>query len=93
MFLFPLIKITPKVTNYLSNKLLDPNKKSIIILICISAGYIFTFTFTILVIPSNVIYGDLSPKPNLTAHRGASSLTPEKIIEACIATIDYNAVV
>ncbi len=93
VLLYPIIKTAPKLKNYLSGKYLDPHKKALIIVICLITCYIFTFTIPIIYRPSNVIDGDLPPKPDLIAHRGASSLAPENTIEAGLAALEYNTVI
>ncbi|MFW9998749.1 MAG: glycerophosphodiester phosphodiesterase family protein [Candidatus Hodarchaeota archaeon] len=91
--LYPIIKIFPKIKNYLSEKFIDPNKKSKFIFSCLISLYLFAYIFPILYIPTTVIYGELPSKPDLIAHRGASSLAPENTIESGIAVLDYDLVV
>ncbi|NVM38022.1 MAG: hypothetical protein HWN81_20680 [Candidatus Lokiarchaeota archaeon] len=93
LLLYPIFKILPKIKNYLSERTIDSNKKSIIVFVCLIILYLFAFIFPILYIPTTVIYGDLSSKPYLIAHRGGSSLAPENTIEAGIAALDYDMVV
>ncbi|MFX1596499.1 MAG: glycerophosphodiester phosphodiesterase family protein [Promethearchaeota archaeon] len=92
LFLYPIIKALPKLRNYMSEKFIDSNKKSLIIIGFLISSYIFAFTFPIFYIPTTVIYGKLPSKPNLIAHRGASSLAPENTIEAGFAALDYDLV-
>ncbi|MFX1567894.1 MAG: glycerophosphodiester phosphodiesterase family protein [Promethearchaeota archaeon] len=93
VLLYPIIKIVSKIKNYFSEKFLDPNKKAAIIVVSLMVLYIFAFIIPLIYRPSNVISGNLPPKPDLIVHRGASSLAPENTIEAGIAALDYNNVV
>ena len=93
MFLYPLLKIIPQLKGSLSNKLLKADRKRILILTCIIGGYIISYSIPFIFIPSNVLYYDLPPKPELIAHRGASHLAPENTIEAGEAALSYNLVV
>ncbi|MHA1489767.1 MAG: glycerophosphodiester phosphodiesterase family protein [Promethearchaeota archaeon] len=92
LFLYPLFKELPQLKHYLSNKLLAPKRKSIIILVLIIVGYGFAFTSPLIFVPSNVIYGDLPPKPDIIAHRGAACLGPENTIAVAESAIDFNIV-
>jgi glycerophosphoryl diester phosphodiesterase len=74
--LYPLIKSIPQWKTHLSNRILNVEIKSKIVLGLLIVGYFFAFVSPILFIPSNVISGDLPPKPNIIAHRGASHLAP-----------------
>lgn len=93
LLLYPIFKILPKIKNYFSERIIDSNKKSIIVFVCLMILYSFAFIFPILYIPTTVIFGDLPLKPYLIAHRGGSSLAPENTIEAGIAALDYDMVV
>ena len=93
MFLYPLLKIIPQLKGNLSNKYIKADRKRIILLTCIIGGYIVTYAIPFIIIPSNVLYYDLPPKPELIAHRGASHLAPENTIEAGEAALSYNLVV
>ena len=90
--LFPLIKSIPLWKNHLSHRMLKIEMKSKIILGLIITGYLFALAVSLLFIPSNVIYGDLHPKPNLIAHRGASHLAPEDTIIAGELAVEHGAV-
>ncbi len=93
ILLYPLIKTLPKIKNYLTEKIIDSNKKSILMMIFLIILYLFAFIFPILYIPTNVIYGSLPSKPYLIAHRGGSSLAPENTIAAGNVSLDYDTVV
>lgn len=93
MLLYPLLKIIPQLKENLSNKLVKAERKRIIIISCIIGGYLITYAVPFIIIPSNVLYYDLPPKPELIAHRGASHLAPENTIEAGEAALPYNLVV
>jgi glycerophosphoinositol inositolphosphodiesterase len=93
MLLYPLLKIIPQLKENLSNKFIKADRKRIIILTCILGGYIITYAIPFILIPSNVLYYDLPPKPELIAHRGASHLAPENTIEAGEAALLYDLVV
>ncbi len=93
MLIYPMIKIAPKIKNYFSEKFIDSNKKVIIIFVCLILLYLSAFIFPIFYLPTTEIYGKLPSKPDLIAHRGASSLAPENTIEAGITALDYDTVV
>jgi len=93
LLLYPIFKVLLKIKNYFSERIIDSNKKTIILFFCLIILYFFAFIFPILYIPTTVIYGKLPLKPGLIAHRGASSLAPENTIEAGIAALDYDSVV
>ncbi len=90
--LYPLIKSIPQWKNYLSNRILNAEIKSKVILGLLIMGYFFAFASPLLFIPSNVIFGDLPPKPNIMAHRGASHLAPENTIVAGEVAVEHGAV-
>lgn len=89
---YPLIKSIPRWKNYLSNKILNVEIKSKVILGLLITGYFFAFASPLLFIPSNVIFVDLPPKPNIIAHRGASHLAPEDTIVAGEVAVEHGAV-
>jgi len=89
---YPLLKTLPQWKNHLSNRYLSGKTKSRVILGLLIAGYFFAFTFPLQFIPSNVIFTDLPPKPNIIAHRGASHLAPENTIVAGEVALDHGAV-
>jgi len=93
IFLYPLIKTLLHLRNYLSNRIIKADKKKISIIILVILGYIFTYSLPLIIIPANVIYGDLPPKPKLIAHRGASYLAPENTIKAGEAALLYDQVI
>ena len=88
----PLIKSIPQWKNHLSNRILNVEIKSKVILGLLITGYFFAFSSPLLFIPSNVIFGDLPPKPNIIAHRGASHLAPEDTIVAGELAVEHGAV-
>jgi glycerophosphoryl diester phosphodiesterase len=90
--LYPLTKSIPQWKNHLSNRILNVEIKSKVILGLIITGYFFAFVAPLLFIPSNVIFGDLPPKPNIIAHRGASHLAPEDTIVAGELAVEHGAV-
>jgi len=90
--LYPLIKSIPQWKNHLSNKILNVEIKSKVILGLLITGYLFAFAAPLLFIPSNVIFGVLPPKPNIIAHRGASHLAPEDTIVAGELAVEHGAV-
>ena len=92
LFLHPLIKTIPQLKPNLSNRLISPKKKAIVILTFITMGYIIAFASPLLFIPANAYHGVLPKKPELIAHRGAAYLGPENTIEVAeVATpITYN---
>ncbi len=90
--LYPLIKSIPHWKNHLSNRILNVEIKSKVILGLLTTGYFFAFAVPLLLIPSNVISGDLPPKPNIIAHRGASHLAPENTIVAGELALERGAV-
>jgi len=90
--LYPLIKSIPQWKNHLSNRVLKVEIKSKVILGLLIIGYFFAFTSPQLFTPSNVIFGDLPPKPNLIAHRGASHMAPEDTIVAGELAVEHGAV-
>ena len=90
--LYPLIKSIPQWKNHLSNRILNVEIKSKVILGLLISGYFFTFASPLLFIPSNVIFGDLPPKPSIIAHRGASRLAPENTIVAGELAVEHGAV-
>ena len=93
MLLYPILKIIPQLKGSLSNKFIKADRKRILILTCIIGGYMITYAVPFIIIPSNVLYYDLPPKPELIAHRGASHLAPENTIEAGEAALTYDLVV
>ncbi len=90
--LYPLLKSIPRWKNHLSNRILNAEIKSKVILGLLITGYLFVFASPLLLIPSNVIFGDLPPKPHLIAHRGASHLAPENTIVAGELAVEHGAV-
>ncbi len=90
--LYPLIKSIPQWKGHLSNRILNVEIKSNVILGLLITGYFFAFASPLLFIPSNVIFGDLPPKPNIIAHRGASHLAPEDTIVAGELAVEHGAV-
>jgi len=90
--LYPLIKSIPQWKNHFSNRILNVEIKSKVILGLLITGYFFAFASPLLFIPSNVIFGDLPPKPNIIAHRGASHLAPEDTIVAGELAVEHGAV-
>ncbi|MHA1191875.1 MAG: glycerophosphodiester phosphodiesterase family protein [Promethearchaeota archaeon] len=90
--LYPLLKSIPQWKNHLSNRILNVEIKSKVILGLLITGYVFVFAAPLLFIPSNVIYGDLPHKPNIIAHRGASHLAPENTIIAGELAVEHGAV-
>jgi len=90
--LYPLIKSISQWKNHLSNRYLSGKIKSKVILGLLITGYFFVFASPLLFIPSNVIFGDLPPKPNLIAHRGASHLAPENTIVAGETAVEHGVV-
>lgn len=93
ILLYPLLKLIPQLKENLSNKFVKADRKRIIILTCIIGGYMISYAIPFIIIPSNVLYYDLPPKPKLIAHRGASHLAPENTIEAGKAALLYDLVV
>jgi len=93
MLLYPILKIIPQLKGSLSNKFIKADRKRILILTCIIGGYMITYAVPFIIIPSNVLYYDLPPKPELIAHRGASHLAPENTLEAGEAALTYDLVV
>ena len=93
VLLYPLLKIIPQLKENLSDKFIKADRKRIIILTCILGGYVITYATPFIIIPSNVLYYELPPKPELIAHRGASHLAPENTIEAGEAALSYDLVV
>ncbi len=90
--LYPLMKSIPQWKNHLSNRILNEEIKSKVILGLLLTGYFFAFASPLLFIPSNVIFGGLPPKPNIIAHRGASHLAPENTIVAGELAVEHGAV-
>ena len=90
--LYPLIKSIPQWKNHLTNRKLNVEIKSKVILGLLITGYFFAFVSPLLFIPSNVIFGDLPTKPNILAHRGASHLAPEDTIVAGEVAVEQGAV-
>ncbi|MHA1292668.1 MAG: glycerophosphodiester phosphodiesterase family protein, partial [Promethearchaeota archaeon] len=92
IFLYPLLKFSPLLKDYFSNRKLKAKTKSCILLIFISTGYIFTFSYPLLFPPASVIYGNLPPKPDIIGHRGGAELGPENTIEVVEVALDYDIV-
>lgn len=92
LLLYPFFKMIPQLKFYLSEKFTTPNKKAIIILTCISVGYIIAFGAPLFFVPANVLYGDLPPKPDIIAHRGGAYLGPENTIEVAKQSLKYGIV-
>ncbi|MHA1104590.1 MAG: glycerophosphodiester phosphodiesterase family protein [Promethearchaeota archaeon] len=90
--LYPLLKSIKGWKNHLSNRILNAEIKSKVILGILITGYFLAFAYPLLFIPSNVIYGYLPPKPNIIAHRGASHLAPENTIVAGELAVEHGAV-
>ena len=90
--LYPLIKSIPQWKNLLSNRILNVEIKSKVILGLLISGYFFAFASPLLFIPSNVISGDPPPKPSIIAHRGASRLAPENTIVAGELAVEHGAI-
>ena len=90
--LYPLLKSIPQWKNHLSNRILKVEIKSKVILGLLIMGYLFAFTSPLLFIPANVTFGDLPPKPNIIAHRGASHLAPENTIVSGELAVEHGAV-
>jgi len=78
----PIIKIAPKLRNYISNKPVNAGLKVKTILICITVLYGFIFISPFLFIPANVVQGRLPNKPNIFGHRGACHIAPENTLPA-----------
>ncbi len=92
ILIYPVFKSIRELKIYLFKKFGGSNRKWRVFLVFFSVGYIFAFIFPILFIPSNVLRGDLPPKPDLIAHRGASHLAPENTIIAGELAVENEAV-
>jgi len=92
LLLYSLVKILPRVEDYLSDKIISPNTKSYLILVLIIASYVLAFASPLLFIPANVLPNFLPTKPRILAHRGASRIAPENTIIAGELAEKYGAV-
>ena len=92
IFLYPCLKYGPEIMNRLTDKRINARAKSILLLTLITAGYFFAFAYPLLHTPASVIYGEISQKPDVIAHRGGSQLGPENTIEVAEVALDYDIV-
>ena len=92
LLLYPFFKMIPQLKFSLSEKFTTPKKKAIIILTCISVGYVIAFGAPLFFVPANVFYGDLPSKPDVIAHRGGAYLGPENTIEVAKQALENGIV-
>ncbi len=92
LFLLPLFKTVPQLNANLSNKIMSSNKKTVLILSLISAGYLFALASPFLFVPANAYYGELPPKPEIIVHRGGAYLGPENTLEVAEKALEYGVV-
>ncbi len=82
LLLKPVLKLGPKLKDYLSPSRFTPNFKAKTIKITIAALYVLVFISPMIFFPPNVVFGNLNPKPGLLGHRGGSHLAPEDTLIA-----------
>ncbi|MHA1147065.1 MAG: glycerophosphodiester phosphodiesterase [Promethearchaeota archaeon] len=92
ILLYPLIKYLPKLNTYFSEKRLKSITKRNIISGILIVLYGFYFITPTILVPANVVYDDLPPKPEIMGHRGASHLAPENTLIALQVAADYGAI-
>jgi glycerophosphoryl diester phosphodiesterase len=93
LLIYPLIRALRIIRSRSITQNLQSKWKFISFLTIIIIGYSSSLLIPFFIVPSNVIYQDLPPKPRLIAHRGASYLAPENTLKAGEIALLYTEVV
>ena len=93
LLIYPLIRTLKIIWSRLKNQKFQSEWKFLSLLIIIIIGYSISLLIPFFIVPSNVIYQDLPPKPKLIAHRGASHLAPENTLKAGEVALLYPEVI
>jgi glycerophosphoinositol inositolphosphodiesterase len=90
--IFPLVRVLWVIRSPTSIIRYSTYKYTLLLTIIV-IGYGTSLLIPFFMVPANVIYRDLPPKPRLIAHRGASYLAPENTLKAGEAALFYDDVV
>ncbi len=92
ILIYPVCRAIQRLKSHIFKKIGASTRNWNIFLVILSASYIFAFIIPILFVPSNVLLGELPPKPDIIAHRGACHLAPENTIIAGELAVENEAV-